>query len=136
MNITRFITKYKIGDNEYSSFVIAENSDNANNLIKLRGIGETIDGTSEGPNSLTRFSTLSDSKFLRHLPRIAHQICWISWMAANSGMVGIDDILGDEGILHEIIHLIDPSTRDITNLQLIKDKVAKLEDLNLGLFKD
>jgi hypothetical protein len=129
-----FITKYTIGDNEYSSFVIAENADEAHRIIKSRGIGEEIEGINDVVAGLERFSGLPDSEFLVHLPRIAHQSCWVAWMALKSGQIDQDDILGDEGILHEIIHLIDPSTHTSENIQKSRALLARLENLPLGVF--
>ncbi len=46
---------------------------------------------------------LSDAEFMTKLPAAAHLACIIGWLKE----LGPDATIGDEGIVHELIHLMD-----------------------------
>jgi|GEM_PF-1847187 len=49
-----------------------------------------------------KFVQMSDEEFLANLPAAAHLACVICWLKEEPGSV----VLGDQGIIHELIHLI------------------------------
>ncbi len=53
------------------------------------------------------FCEMTDDQFAKNLPEAAHLACIISWFKELSS----DMTLGDTGIVHELIHLIDGTER-------------------------
>ena len=49
---------------------------------------------------------LSDEEFLRSLPAALHLACIISWLKE----LGPDATIGDQGIVHELVHLLHSGT--------------------------
>jgi hypothetical protein len=50
-----------------------------------------------------RIVSYTDKQFMKNLPEVAHVACVISWFKELSR----DMTIGDRGIVHEIIHLMD-----------------------------
>jgi hypothetical protein len=48
----------------------------------------------------------TDGQFLAGLPRVLHLACVISWFKE----LPADDTLGDQGIVHELVHLMHSGT--------------------------
>lgn len=56
------------------------------------------------------FVDMTDEKFLESLPEAAHLACIVSWVKE----LGIDETVGDEGVVHQIMHLMTcPTTVDL-----------------------
>lgn len=64
-----------------------------------------------------RFCAMSDEEFLRNLPSAAHLACFISWIKE----LPHDLCLGDLGIVHQLIHLMD-SPDPCIELQAIRER--------------
>lgn len=64
---------------------------------------------------------LSDSKFMERLPDAAHAACIIGWFKE----LGPDATIGDEGVVHEIIHLMVFGGNDYT-IKKVRDKFDTL----------
>lgn len=133
MSRNSYLTSYSVGDKLYSGYVLAENEQEAQELLAVRNLGETLDGVFQSPNVLERFSTLCDAEYMRSLPKALHQACWVGWIAIKAGFITHDELLGDQGILHEMIHLLD-GTVDISQVETSRALLARLESLEIGLF--
>lgn len=109
-----FVTDYTLTDgltgqrHRYGSGFFARDDD-ANRVRRLRGIGEQLQ--SRGGRAcrinhprLTELAGRTDAKLERNLPQILHGAVFASWIAVRSGRLDTDDVLGDLGVIHELIH--------------------------------
>ena len=64
---------------------------------------------------------MTDEEFLNNLPSAAHLACFIGWMKELS----LNELVGDQGIVHELIHLMD-NTREIRELPKIRKQFESL----------
>lgn len=101
----KFLTEYFQGDERYSSHIYAKSYHAANRLAIIRNIGEAIIGED------------IDYKYIAKEPETIvealHEACFLSYLVLKSGKLGIDEILGDRGILHEMAHLLHLSDKRI-----------------------
>ena len=49
-----------------------------------------------------RYEAMSDTEFVNNIKEILHFACICSWFKE----LGIDTIVSDEGIIHELVHLL------------------------------
>jgi len=68
-----------------------------------------------------QFCIMTDAEFLQNVPGAAHLACIIGWMKELS----LDDLVGDHGIIHELIHIIDHNAE----LPYLPEIRAKFESL-------
>lgn len=64
------------------------------------------------------FINMPDAQFLKKINEALHFACFVSWFKELS----LDQTLGDSGIVHELVHLIDIPDEPLVNLQEIRDK--------------
>lgn len=87
-----YYTEYTLSGEQYASSFFASSVKEAKELIRNRGLRETITGSNEIDKS--NFSNL------------LHTVCFHSYIALKSGKASVDMILGDRGVLHEAIHIM------------------------------
>lgn len=96
-----------VGD--YSSFIRAKNLKQAEKLAAQRGLGERVickwspDGRKAPyplPSDLLRKRSLSPKQRMD----IIHGTCFLSYLLMQSAKAPPSGILGDEGLLHQVIH--------------------------------
>ena len=74
-------------------------------VMEARNIGET------GHREFTPSSNPPDDRSLADLiqaegctPGTLHMACFVGFLALKSGAAGVDEVLGDTGLIHEIAH--------------------------------
>lgn len=92
-----FITSYPVGDEEYQSHIFARSWEEAVQTAEVRGLGERILGIGE---------VAPHHPIPEDLASRAHYVCFLSMIALRAKTVNPDSVLGDRGLLHEIIHAI------------------------------
>jgi|GEM_PF-3694370 len=117
-----YLTKYWASDAWWSFFVVADSWEGAKAIADARGLGEVV----EGVQSVADFN--ADSVAVKSFSDLLHMGCFLSYVALKSGKATPEEILGDRGVLHEIVHVVtgsfDDKTRDNVN-----DKIKWLFDL-------
>lgn len=68
-----------------------------------------------------KICSLSDEQFIENLNDILHFTCFVGWFKE----IGRDALLSDEGILHELIHLLS-GVETVNELKEIRKKFDKL----------
>lgn len=71
------------------------------------------------------YSGLSDENFVSTLPNIIHFACIVSYIKELKN----EQTLSDEGIIHQLVHLLNGNDTSIT-LQEIRDEFDKLLKLD------
>lgn len=61
---------------------------------------------------------LTDKEFMSRLPEMAHLACIIGWFKE----LGNDLTIGDKGVVHEIIHLMEEPDEPTNELNTIRRK--------------
>lgn len=71
--------------------------------------------------SFDLYSSYTDLEFLENIVDILHYAVYACWVKEISS----DDCLADDGIVHELVHLLQKNTIDHSNLQEIRKKFNK-----------
>lgn len=64
-----------------------------------------------------KFKNYSDQEFIDNIVDVLHFATYVCWLKEIPG----DVCLADDGIIHELVHLIKPETRSDTELDRIRD---------------
>ena len=123
-----YVAEYLIGNNTYMSYIYAKNWKDAEEIAERRNIGETIQGTSE----------VSQRVEVTNFDDLIHYVTFVGYVGCKSGTVTIDQLMGDKGVAHEILHYRagELSKEELTvKLNWLFDNVEGFErpiiDLNL-----
>lgn len=68
------------------------------------------------------YKNYSDEEFLEDIPNILHYAVYVCWIKE----VPSDDCLADDGIVHELVHLLNENTIKHTDLQRIRKNFNKI----------
>lgn len=139
------MTSYKVGKGEYGSDIWAKSIQEASKFAIKRNIGEEVLGLGSTvfdgygrkiPGELLNpdFRKINNYEFLRELPRIIHSACFLSYIAIKSGALRIDECLCDEGIVHELIHLLNNSELTERHINKVRGKFERLQSITPGAF--
>lgn len=131
------ISSYHINDNAYSSYVLGEDMEAIEQAVKKRNLKESIDSSiMEINNPLPDYTLLSDDEILNKKEELLHSACFLSFVALKSNKIGIDEVLGDEGIIHELSHLVSNTCLDqkktLTNVRVL---ISKLQKSAVGFYE-
>lgn len=139
----KFATKYRTGGKTYCSHIFARNRRQADLLAKSRGIGETVEGeVLDSKNGFgkklllnelhPKFDKLSDANFIKKLPDIIHSAVFLSYIAIQSGRMKHGDFFGDEGPVHQLVHLMTMPEIGATDIKRARKAFALLQKLIPG----
>jgi len=134
-----FSTFYAVGGAEYMSYVFAASRSEADQLVKARNIGERVAGLMAGARPTLMAKDLPSVLYRsRLLPDCAHSIAFLSWIVARSGQMNnqqvADWILGDQGILHDVLHEIH-HPKQFGFREVVMARIEELEERVPGLAK-
>lgn len=109
----KFMTKYYQGGSEFGTHVYANDINQAIDLCRIRGIGETIEG-------------LADIE-TKEVPIVfvdqVHEACFLGFVCLKANLITAEEILGDKGIIHAFFHASQ------NNLLLTQEHLSKIEYL-------
>jgi hypothetical protein len=88
--------------------LLARDLEHALKLIEQRNMGETIDahGTREARSVGVELPSelLAKGRIVEAL----HAACWLGMVACRAGVITGEELLGDNGLIHNMVHLILP----------------------------
>lgn len=129
------LTTYKINTHPYASYILGSDINEINELLIKRGLNEEIESMIQPINLLQDYTNVNDDDFIKCLPEILHVCCYLSFIALKAKNISIDEVLGDEGVIHEVAHLFcNPIENQKKSLKLIRDLINKLQTTALGLY--
>lgn len=145
MEKKKFCTSYQTNYKKYGAHIWAKSWKEAEAIAKQRGIGEKVDGQSmkledgygrKVPEEIANpdFKKLNDYEFLLQLPQIIHTACFLGWIAFNTGKLKIEQLLGDEGIIHKLAHLNNEGV-DTRTIRRARGRFEQLQKLAIGHYK-
>lgn len=137
-NITRVKgvnTTYEAHGGLYVSYVIGDSLPEIKNLIKQRNLNERIVGKLKIVDVLSNYKCISDYEFLLKLPEIFHTACFIAMVASKAGTIRAEELIYDEGLLHELSHLMTNSTIPSEDyVEKLREKFYDLQTKAPGLY--
>lgn len=129
-----FLTDYAEGDGTFGAYIEADNAAHARQLAGQRGLNERILGKIGAPALENRLRELiRDEAWVE----AAHEACFLGFVGLMSGALTPRDLLGDRGLVHELLHLARPVkhhpdespevvAEDLAEIALTKQRVAAL----------
>lgn len=144
--LNKYLTSYVVDHWKYGSHIWAKSFKEAESIAVERNIGEKVIGISSGikdgfgrkvPEELANpdFVKLSDIGFVKQLPDIIHTACFLGYISSHSASRHID-ILSDQGVLHELIHLMVDNNTDTRKIRRARGKFMQLQNSILGYLKE
>ncbi|CAN5205884.1 hypothetical protein BH09PAT1_BH09PAT1_6350 [soil metagenome] len=69
------------------------------------------------------YISMTNTKFFSEIPKVLHFICIVSYVKQIPSYV----LLSDEGLIHQLVHLIDEQTKDepLVNNNRVKRSIRK-----------
>jgi len=97
-----YFTDYSEGLATYGGYIEADTYEHALQLAIRRGLNERVLGETEGASMPNRLRQLIlEQNWLD----AAHEACFLGFTGMMSGMLSPRDVVGDSGLVHELIHL-------------------------------
>lgn len=69
-----------------------------------------------------KFINCSDQEFIENIADILHFACYVSWVKE----IDAEELMGDQGLIHELVHLLKSSTRQYVELESLRNNFEKL----------
>jgi hypothetical protein len=99
------ITTYVINGTAYSSYILGNRITRIKKMVNQRGLNESVESQVMDIKPMPDYQNLSDNEFMEMLPEIIHTATFLSFIALKANTITVEDVLGDEGVLHELTHL-------------------------------
>jgi hypothetical protein len=87
-------------------------------------VGQYVLSYSSLRESYLHYATLPDEQFVADVLGILHFACFVCFVKEAKS----ERVLADDGIIHELVHLLDPETRD--------DAVKRLKNIRATFSRD
>ncbi len=140
-----YSTKYKLGRKYYGTHIYADSIYEAREIAKRRNIGEkelwkqgvVTNGYGQKMNMEIMnpdFRNLSNYEFLNKLPEIIHSACFMGFILSKQGKAKTEDLIGDGGIIHELIHLLQSGTENPREFIRIRGQFHAMQMQVEGMF--
>lgn len=130
------LTTYAIKETPYSSYIIGNDIRKIKKIAKERGLSEIIESKIMQIVPMPNYLNLSDSEFIKHLPEILHTTTFLSFIAVKANKVKASDLLGDDGLLHELTHLLaNLSGCSKKSLTCVRDSLKNLQEMAIGCYE-
>lgn len=105
-----FSTEYYLSGTRYTTVIYAANLSAAWICIRMRKMDETIIY-----EDLERPEYTSDLIVQHRWADAIHAACWLGMIGTNCGSVTGLDLLGDQGLIHTLSHLVRKQPEDFKN---------------------
>lgn len=69
-----------------------------------------------------KFISLDDKEFLDKIPDALHFACYVCWLKE----IESENCLADNGIIHELVHLLKPNDYILKDLPVIRKKFKEI----------
>lgn len=102
-----YLTSYAEGDGYYGTYIEADDLRHAREIALRRGLNERIEGTVRKPLMPSR---LTQEIKAGQFAEAAHSAAFLGFLGLTSGALTPRDVLGDHGLIHELLHLARPLT--------------------------
>lgn len=130
-----FLTHYPVKEGRkkhlYATYIKAKDFESAKDFVKIRGLNETI---ISGPYPISFIKAVVKPSILftrGDFKECLHTLCFLGLIMHNAGVLSVKELLGDIGVLHELVHQLEGNVKEkfkaklLSNLKKI-DKKMKL----------
>lgn len=131
---TGVYTTYYINGNSYASYILGDDISKIRQAIKRRNIGESVESQIQEIECIVDFTKLLLVDFNTHLPEITHLACYLSFIALKANTITIEEVLGDEGIVHQLSHLMSQEINEFSVRKIMAD-LQKLQKSAIGSYE-
>jgi hypothetical protein len=100
------LTTYQLNNTNFGSYILGTDPEKIRCVARARGLNEVIESTIMEVETMPDYSQLEDDEFQKRLPEIIHSCSFLSFIALKAGTISIDEVVGDDGVLHELSHLL------------------------------
>lgn len=123
------LTTYKINGHPYSSYVLGESMDEVHTKIEMRGLDESIISVIQEIETIPKITDLSNTD------EVLHVCFFLSFIALKAKTMSVEEIIGDEGIIHQLVHIKTASIKlDQAVLNTLLVDIDRLHKSAIGLF--
>jgi len=102
-----FLTSYPVGRNQFGGYVIAKDKDTAKRLLAKRRTQEKIISLGSRPVARDRINITAKLFRQKKYVECIHTLCFLGNALINAKLIDACDLLADDGLLHEIVHLLE-----------------------------
>lgn len=110
--LVKVLTKYDVsGRGAYGSYCVGTSKAEIQKILLTRGLNEIIDSKvrylhkAERFTERYKFDQLTKKDITDNRRSIMHNVCYMGYVLLKSGKYHVDQILGDNGVLHNLIHI-------------------------------
>lgn len=145
-----YLTTYQVknltnsGSSKYTSYLLAASDENATLIAKKRGLGEVIEsqGSTNFKDVFSRPEVLFDKVYDKppthrgNRPvNLLHLTCFLLNVGEVSGRVKMSDFFRDNGLVHQLVHLINISTFELgEDIQVARSQLIELANAAPEMF--
>lgn len=128
-----FLAKFTLPDGGQSfSEIWAGTKDQAEEIAAARGMGPCT--RASGPRKEFRPSILATLPGGWGRPDVLHSIAYLGFLAGRHGLVSVEDLVGDDGPIHELAHYLSgPKMRGGKIKEHLEARVRWLESIIPGM---
>ncbi len=78
---------------------------------------------SELKEDYVKYISMSDAKFFSDIPKVLHFVCIVAYIKETPTYI----LMSDEGLVHQLVHLMDEHTKDepTVNNKEVKRRIRK-----------
>ncbi|MDM1514697.1 hypothetical protein [Myroides odoratimimus] len=128
------LTEYKVGENIYSSYIIGDKIEEIESKLSLRNLNESIISEIMHIETIIDYSKLKNEELIKRYSEFIHTICFLSYLCYKANKINCEELLNDEGILHEIIHINHKGSFTNKELEISRSLFVKLKRNTIGVF--
>lgn len=129
------LTTYEQAGRRYGSYILCPDLATARALLDARNLNERIESTLMPVEPMPAYHELTDAAFVAQLPQVLHTATFWGYLALRARTLSVDEVLGDEGVVHELTHLLAQTTQaNASFVGEVRTKLALLRDKTVGLF--
>lgn len=130
-----FLTEYRVkcvdpmthlANAKFGGVILARSLPEAKRLAKLRNIGERVCGDGWKTDLSARPNRLMFCRSEKKRLDAIHGAIYLGWLAVKSLTATVDEVFGDEGTVHDLLHVLDDGSR--SSRHRLSERLAELEN--------
>jgi hypothetical protein len=125
-------TTYTSGGRVYESYILAGTIAEADELARIRNIGEKVISEPQGLDILPDYRQLSDEEFMERIMEIMEQVKFLGYIGFASGSISLDELIGEGSAMDAFIDAMRAG--EPQNIAVLRNKLRDLQEKAPGVF--